>query len=223
MGKIIRDILTESVETLVEDTIDGGKSMYIKGIFMQANVKNRNGRVYPKHILESAVDVYIRDFVNKGRALSELCHPQDRLSINPRETSHLITELWWDGNNVMGKARVLEHHPVGAMLKGILLGGAQIGVSSRAAGTVKKDHKGINIVQKDLRIAAVDAVCDPSAPDAFVDSLMESADWIYSNGIFTRDGGQLIESSVNEIKQASLSELEETKLRVFKNFLNGIA
>lgn len=222
MGKIITDLLTESVETLTEDTITGGKATYIRGIFMQAEVKNRNGRIYPKAILEHATSIYIRDYVTKNRALSELSHPTGRLNIDPREVSHLITELWWDGNNVMGKARVLENHPVGAMLKGILDGGAQIGVSSRASGSVKKNAKGINIVQEDLRIAAIDAVVDPSAPDAFVDSLMESADWIYQNGVFFRDGGELVESSVKQIKKSSLSDLEETKLRVFENFLNGI-
>jgi len=221
MAIFIRDLILEDTEIITEATADGKKNLYINGIFMQADKKNRNGRVYPKIILEEAVNVYNNDFVKKNRALGELNHPQ-RLNVDPAEACHLITELKWNGSDVIGKARILEGTPKGAILKGLIEGGVCMGVSSRAAGSVKKNSKGINEVQKDLRLSTVDAVSDPSAPDAFVHGLMEGVNWIYENGIFIQDGGKKIEESVALIKKASLSQLEEAKLKVFSDFLNNI-
>jgi hypothetical protein len=221
MSSFIRDIILEETEILTEAATDGKKYMYIHGIFMQADQKNRNGRIYPKSIMEEAVSVFNNDLVVKNRALGELNHPP-RLNIDPAEACHLITELKWDGANVIGKARILEGTPKGAILKGLVEGGVCMGVSSRAAGSVKKNRQGINEVQKDLRFSAVDAVSDPSAPDAFVHGLMEGVSWIYENGIFIQDQGQRIEEAVKEVKNASTKQLEEVKLRLFAEFLGGI-
>lgn len=221
MAIFIRDLILEDTEILTEATTDGKKNLYIHGIFMQAEKKNRNGRIYPKSILEEAVSVYNKDFVKKSRALGELNHPP-RLNVDPAEACHLITELVWNGSDVIGKAKILEGTPKGAILKGLIEGGVCMGVSSRAAGSVKKNSKGINEVQKDLRLSTVDAVSDPSAPDAFVQGLMEGVNWIYENGIFIQDGGQKIEESVNLIKKSSLNQLEEVKLQIFSDFLKSI-
>ena len=221
MAIFIRDLILEDTEIITEATADGRKNLYINGIFMQADKKNRNGRIYPKGILEEAVNVFSNDFVKRNRALGELNHPT-RLNVDPAEACHLITELRWEGSDVIGKARVLEGTPKGAILKGLIEGGVCMGVSSRAAGSVKKNSKGINEVQKDLRLSTVDAVSDPSAPDAFVQGLMEGVSWIYENGVFIQDGGNQIEEAVNSVKKASLSQLEEVKLKVFTNFLRNI-
>lgn len=188
---------------------------------MQAEKKNRNGRIYPKSILEEAVGVYNNDFIKKRRAMGELNHPP-RLNVDPKEASHLITELSWNGNDVYGKAKILEGTPMGSILKGLIDGGVCMGVSSRAAGSVKKNKQGINEVQNDLRLSTIDAVSDPSAPDAFVQGLMEGANWIYENGIFVQNSGQMIEEAVKEVKAASRSELEAVKLRVFEQMLSSV-
>lgn len=221
MALFLSDMLLESTEILTEASSDGKKNLYIHGIFMQADKKNRNGRVYPKSILEEAVSIYNNDFVSKNRAIGELNHPS-RLNVDPAEASHLITELTWGGSDVIGKARILEGTPKGSILKGLVEGGVCMGVSSRAAGSVKKNSKGINEVQKDLRLSTVDAVSDPSAPDAFVQGLMEGVSWIYENGVFIQDGGKRIEEAVNTIKKAPLNQLEEIKLHVFHDFLRNI-
>lgn len=223
MSLFIRDMLLEETQIITEETADfgGKKSTYIHGIFMQAEKKNRNGRIYPKSILDEAVSVYNKDFIQKKRAIGELNHPP-RLNVDPAEASHLITELYWSGNDVFGKAKILEGTPKGSILKGLIDGGVCMGVSSRAAGSVKKNKLGINEVQNDLRLSTVDAVSDPSAPDAFVHGLMEGVSWIYENGIFIKDNGKLIEESVKEVKRASKSELEIVKLKVFESFLGQI-
>lgn len=221
MATFIRDLILEETEILTEASVDGKKYQYIHGIFMQAEKKNRNGRIYPQSILENAVDIFNRDLVSKNRALGELNHPA-RLNIDPAEACHLITELKWDGANVIGKARILEGTPKGAILKGLIDGGVCMGVSSRAAGSLKKNKGGINEVQKDLRISTVDAVSDPSAPEAFVQGLMEGVSWIYENGIFIQDQGQRIEEAVKQVKQASSKQLEAVKLKLFAEFLGGI-
>lgn len=222
MSIFIRDLLLEETEILVEEaSTNGQKNTYIHGIFMQAEKKNRNGRIYPKSILEEAVCVYNNDFIKKRRAMGELNHPP-RLNVDPKEASHLITELSWNGNDVYGKAKILEGTPMGSILKGLIDGGVCMGVSSRAAGSVKKNKQGINEVQNDLRLSTIDAVSDPSAPDAFVQGLMEGANWIYENGIFVQNSGQMIEEAVKEVKAASRSELEAVKLRVFEQMLSSV-
>ena len=221
MSTFIRDLILEETEVLTEAASDGKKYTYIHGIFMQADKKNRNGRIYPKGVLQEAVDIFNRDLVSKNRAIGELNHPA-RLNVDPAEACHLITELKWNGSDVIGKARILEGTPKGAILKGLIDGGVCMGVSSRAAGSVKKNAKGINEVQNDLRLSTVDAVSDPSAPDAFVQGLMEGVSWIYENGIFVQDNGRMIEEAVQDVKAARTAELEAVKLRIFSDFLRAI-
>ena len=221
MSTFIRDLILEETEVLTEAASDGKKYTYIHGIFMQADKKNRNGRIYPKGVLQEAVDIFNRDLVSKNRAIGELNHPA-RLNVDPAEACHLITELKWNGSDVIGKARILEGTPKGAILKGLIDGGVCMGVSSRAAGSVKKNAKGINEVQNDFRLSTVDAVSDPSAPDAFVHGLMEGVSWIYENGIFVQDNGRMIEEAVQDVKAARTAELEAVKLRIFSDFLGAI-
>lgn len=221
MAEFIRDLILEETQILTENAGDGKKFMYIHGIFMQAEKKNRNGRIYPKSILESAVDIFNTDLVSKNRALGELNHPA-RLNVDPREACHLITELTWDGSNVIGKARILDGTPTGGILRGLIEGGVCMGVSSRAAGSLKKNRAGIPEVQKDLRISTVDAVTDPSAPEAFVQGLMEGVNWIYENGIFVQDNGKMIEEAVAEINRTPSRQLDEVKLKLFSQFLSSI-
>jgi hypothetical protein len=166
-------ILIETVnntELLVENTAEG-KQLYIEGCFMQSEVKNRNGRIYPKAVLEQAVDSYINNFVKERRAIGELNHPADRAQADPAEAAILIESLYWNGNDVIGKAKVLST-PKGQIVKGLLEGGWKAGVSSRATGSVKT-ISGTPIVQPDLKLWAVDVVDGPSAPDAFVKQLYE--------------------------------------------------
>jgi hypothetical protein len=166
-------ILIETVnntELLVENTPEG-KQLYIEGCFMQSEVKNRNGRIYPKAVLEQAVDSYINNFVKERRAIGELNHPADRAQADPAEAAILIDSLYWKGNDVFGKAKVLST-PKGQIVKGLLEGGWKAGVSSRATGSVKT-ISGTPVVQPDLKLWAVDVVDGPSAPDAFVKQLYE--------------------------------------------------
>jgi hypothetical protein len=162
---------TSQTELLIEETAQG-RQLYIEGVFMQSDVKNRNGRIYPKAILEAATNRYINEYVKTNRALGELNHPADRAQTDPAEAAILITELSWKGNDVVGKAKVL-NTPKGQIVKGLLEGGWNAGVSSRATGSVKRVN-GILEVQSDLQLFGVDCVDGPSAPDAFVNSLYES-------------------------------------------------
>jgi len=162
---------SSNIETLVENTTEG-KQMFIEGCFMQADVKNRNGRIYPKSVMEKALDDYVRDYVNERRAIGELNHPEDRAQADPKHAAILIESLSWNGNDIIGKARVL-NTPNGQIVKGLLEGGWKAGVSSRATGSVTKKENA-NIVGSDLKLYAVDVVDGPSAPDAFVKTLYES-------------------------------------------------
>ena len=178
-------LITEHVEeinVITEAKKDGnGKKFIIEGIFMQANKPNRNGRMYPRDILEAAVSKYDAEQVSKGRAVGELNHPEGP-TINLDKVSHKITELKWDGNNVVGKATVLDT-PMGKSVQGLLEGEGQVGVSSRGMGSLAKQGN-VNVVNKDFMLNAVDIVQDPSAPEAFVNGIMEGVEWIYENGVF---------------------------------------
>ena len=188
----------------------------IEGIFMMSDSKNRNGRIYPKAVMEKAVDKYINEQVKTGRAVGELNHP-DGPSINLDKVSHRITDLYWEGNNVMGKAQIL-NTPMGQIVKGLLEGGVQLGVSSRGMGSLVQ-REGVNYVGEDFMLATVDIVQDPSAPDAFVNGIMEGVDWVWDNGILKP---QDIEAYETEIKKAPSSRLEETQMKVFKDFLSKL-
>lgn len=213
--KLITEHLEDSLSYITEEK-NGKKDVVIEGIFMQAESKNRNGRVYPREVMESAVNKYVTEQVSKGRAVGELNHP-DGPTINLDKVSHRITELNWDGNNVMGKALVLDT-PMGQIVKGLVEGGVQLGVSSRGMGTLV-NRNGVNVVGKDFILATVDIVQDPSAPEAFVNGIMEGVEWVWDNGLLK---AQEIEKYETEIKRASSSQLAESQLKVWNDFLSKL-
>jgi hypothetical protein len=212
--KLIKEVC-QDVKYLTEATEDGKKSLYIEGIFMQSNKDNKNGRRYPKRIMENQVIKY-QDLINEKRSLGELGHPPNP-SINLNNVSHLITELKMMGDDVYGKAKILAT-PMGKIAESLILEGAGLGVSSRGLGSVKMVN-GINEVQDDFHLATVDIVADPSAPDAFVTGIMESAEWILENGTWKM---VQIEEAQKTIKTTSKRNLEEAKLAVFQKLLNSI-
>jgi hypothetical protein len=206
------------VQYLVERNEKTGKNEHvIEGIFMQAEKKNRNGRVYPMHVLSKEVQRYNQDYVNKNRAFGELGHP-DSPTINLDRVSHMITKLYPDGNNIMGKAKILDT-PNGKIVKSLLDGGACLGVSTRGVGSLKP-HNGYQLVQDDFHLAtAADIVADPSAPDAFVRGIMEDAEWI-----LTAKGWMPMhhDRAKKLIREASKSDVENVALRVWQSFLSKI-
>jgi hypothetical protein len=204
------------VQCIVEAKENGEKSYVIEGVFAQADKKNRNGRVYPKPIMESAVSKYVTEQVNKKRAVGELNHPEGP-TVNLDKVSHLITDLKLEGNDVIGKAQILDT-PMGKIVKGLLEGGVQLGVSTRGMGSLET-RNGVNYVKEDFILSTVDIVQDPSAPDAFVNGIMEGVDWIWNNGILEP---QVIEEMETEIKQATVAHRPEVQIREFKNFLSLI-
>lgn len=205
-----------NVQYIVEEK-DGKKEHHISGIFMQAEKKNRNGRVYPFDILNKEVSRYNTDYVNKNRAFGELGHP-DSPAINLDRVSHMITSLRPEGNNIMGKAKILDT-PNGKIVKSLLDGGASLGVSTRGVGSLKP-HNGYQLVQDDFHLAtAADIVADPSAPDAFVRGIMENADWILENGKWTQ---QQFYTAKKMITEASRNDIEGVALKVFTNFISKL-
>lgn len=216
--KLITEVV-EDINILTEETKDGKKTHFIEGIFLQSNLQNRNGRVYPKEIMAKEVERYNESYVKSNRALGELGHP-DGPSINLDRVSHMIVSLREDGDNYIGKAKLMDT-PMGNIAKGLIEGGAKLGVSSRGMGTLKTNKDGINEVQNDFYLAtAADIVADPSAPDAFVQGIMENKEWIVVNGIWTE---QQCDMTKRYIKKASRKDLEEAKLRVFESFLNRVS
>lgn len=212
-------LITEHSEDLryfSESAENGEKKFIIDGIFMQAEQVNRNRRIYPKKVLEKAVNKYTTDYVNKGRAVGELNHP-DGPTINLDKVSHRITELQWNGNDVVGKALILDT-PMGKIVKGLLEGGCQLGVSSRGMGTVASKN-GQTFVNDDFVLSTVDIVQDPSAPSAFVNGIMEGVEWIWDNGLLK---AQQLENYETEIKKASSVQLAETQVRVWSDFLSKL-
>lgn len=212
-------LITEHVEDIsfiTEAKEDGGKKYVIEGIFMQANKPNRNGRMYPREILEGACNKYVTEQVSKGRAVGELNHPEGP-TINLDKVSHKITELKWDGDNVVGKATILDT-PMGKIVQGLLDGDVRVGVSSRGMGSLVKKN-GVNVVNNDFMLNAVDIVQDPSAPEAFVNGVMEGVEWIYENGIFRQ---QEIEIFETEIKEAVKTGNPDLQMKAFKDFLSKL-
>lgn len=211
-------LITEHIEDVqyITEVKAGKKMSFIEGVYLQAEKKNRNGRIYPKSVLESAVDKYIKEQVEKGRAVGELNHP-DGPTINLDKVSHRITELRWDGNNVVGKALVLDT-PMGKIVKGLMDGGVQLGVSSRGMGSLEQKD-GVSIVRPDFVLATVDIVQDPSAPEAFVNGIMEGVEFFWDNGIIK---AQEIEQYETEIKRAPSKRLAEAQMKVFKDFLSKL-
>ena len=214
--KLICEV-NEEVRYLEEDK-DGKKGLFIEGIFMQGDIKNRNGRVYPKEVLAKEVKRYNKEYIDKKRAYGELGHPQGP-TINLERVSHMITQLQQDGSNFVGKAKIMTETPYGQIVQSLIKEGAQLGVSSRGMGSLKQKN-GANEVQNDFYLAtAADIVADPSAPNAFVNGVMESKEWVWDNGIIREAD---IADMQKDIKTASKSELEDVKLKVFENFLSKL-
>ena len=208
--------MNQDVKFLTEKKEDGTKSVYIEGIFMQAEKPNRNGRIYGRGIMEREVQKY-QELINEKRSLGELGHPPNP-SINLNQVSHMITGLKFEGNDIYGKAKILDT-PMGKIAKNFIEEGVRLGVSSRGLGSVKLNKEGVNEVQDDFHLATVDIVADPSAPDAFVQGIMESADWILENGVWK---AVQIEQAQNTIRKASKADLNKVKLQVFEQFLRAI-
>ena len=206
----------QNAEYLVEET-NGKKSYKIKGVFLQSDIKNRNGRIYENDILTKEVDRYSKEFIDKKRAFGELGHP-DGPTVNLERVSHMVTTLTPDGKNFMGEAKVM-NTPYGKIVKSLIDEGAQLGVSSRGMGSLVQKN-GANYVGKDFYLAtAADIVADPSAPDAFVEGIMENKEWVWDNGVIKeRD----IEEYKEYIQKAKSIKLAEAKAEVFKSFLKNL-
>ena len=216
--KLISEEFVSDVEYITEEKENGKKDYKIKGIFMQADIKNKNGRVYPMEILNKEVKRYNKEFINEKRAYGELGHPEGP-TINLERASHMITALYPDGKNFIGEAKILAT-PMGEIVKTLMDEGAKLGVSSRGMGSLEQKKDGSNYVRNDFYLAtAADIVSDPSAPSAFVEGIMEGKEWVWDNGI-------LKESKVAKyqryIDESSRSQLEERTLKVFGDFLSGL-
>ncbi len=211
-------LISEINETVNYITEGKGKDLYIEGVFLQADLKNRNGRVYPGAIMEKEVKRYTETYIDKKRAFGELGHP-DGPTINLDRVSHMITSLVKEGSNYVGKAKVTDT-PHGNIVKNLINEGAQLGVSSRGMGTLKANKQGIQEVQSDFYLAtAADIVADPSAPDAFVNGIMEGKEWVWDNGIIKEHD---IAEMKKEIESTSKNKLTGLEARIFEKFMSGL-
>jgi len=206
---------TDELRYITEDK-NGEKKYMIEGIFAQANAQNRNGRIYPKKTLESATKKYQTEQVSKGRAVGELGHP-DSPTINLDRVSHKIVELNWDGDNVMGKAEILET-PMGKIVRGLMDGEVQLGVSTRGMGSLQQE-KGKTVVKDDFILSTVDIVQDPSAPEAFVNGIMEGVDYFVENGVIRAQDVDGYRKTLNTVSQ---DRLAEAQMKILKDVLNKI-
>ena len=212
-------LITETVEEvkMITEEKNGVKSLYIQGPFLVAEQKNRNGRLYKEETVRREVDRYNEEYVSKNRAFGELGHP-DSPSINLDRVSHLITSLKQEGNQWIGKAKILET-PMGKIARSLMEGGATLGVSSRGMGSLKEVN-GVNVVQDDYYLAtAADIVADPSAPGAFVQGIMEGKEWVWDNGIVKEMD---VNAYYNQIKNAKQRQIDEVSLKIFENFLSKL-
>lgn len=215
--KLVTEFNDANLQYITEAAEGGIKRVRLEGVFMQAEKPNRNKRRYPMAVLKPAVQKYINEQVKTGRAVGELNHPEGP-TVNLDKVSHRITELKWDGNNVVGKALILDT-PMGKIVKGLIEGGVQLGVSTRGMGSLEQGRDGIMEVKDDFILSTVDIVQDPSAPDAFVNGIMEGVEWIWDNGILK---AQQIEKYETEIKKASSARLTEAQLNVWNDFLSKL-
>lgn len=214
--KLIREEI-QDVKYLVESDGKGGKNHFITGIFMQAEKQNRNGRVYPMNVLSKEADRYNREYVTKNRAFGELGHPENP-QINLDRVSHMITKLYPDGTNFIGKAKILDT-PNGKIVKSLLDGGASLGVSTRGVGSLRAMN-GFQQVQDDFKLAtAADIVADPSAPDAFVQGIMEGKEWVFENDQWKEVHN---ERAKKLIREASRHDVEEVALKIFENYISKL-
>ena len=239
-------LIREEIETanVLDEEKDGKKHMFIEGIFLQGNLKNRNGRFYPTEVLEKEVARYNESYVGKGRALGELGHPEGP-TVNLDRVSHKIIDLHREGNNFVGKAKLLET-PMGVIAKNLLDEGVSLGVSSRGMGSLRDTNEGYKVVGEDFMLAtAADIVADPSAPDAFVNGIMEGVDWVWEAGLLkareaklvvvestpepvaVKEPEEVVEQAIEKAKESINKtvdplELEEKKLEIFQNFLSNL-
>ena len=214
-------LITEEISSVkfVTEGKGSSKKMYIEGTFLQGEIKNRNGRMYPVSTLAKEVGRYNESFVNKGRALGELGHP-DGPTVNLDRVSHKIVSLRQEGNNFVGKAQLLDT-PMGKIAKSLLDEGVMLGVSSRGIGSIKEDTNGVKVVGEDFMLAtAADIVADPSAPDEFVSGIMEGKEWIWEGGILREQLAERTQQRINTL--VSQKRLEEHKLELFNNFLSNL-
>jgi hypothetical protein len=214
--KLIKEIQETVHYEMIEES-SGKKSLFIEGPFLVSEKKNKNGRLYEYDTMKKEVARYSEEYINKNRAFGELGHPETP-TINLDRVSHMIVSLSEDGNQWIGKAKILDT-PMGTIAKQLIEGGAQLGVSSRGMGSLKNVN-GVNIVQNDFYLAtAADIVADPSAPGAFVQGIMEGKEWMLVNGVWTE---QYVEEAKKEIKQASRKDIEAVSLRIFENFIKRL-
>ena len=213
--KLIAEYHDSDLNVITEKKGDK-KNLVIEGVFMQADSKNRNGRIYEKEILEKAVNKYVTEQVNTGRAVGELNHPEGP-TINLDKVSHKITELRFEGSDVIGKASILKT-PMGQIVEGLLEGGVKLGVSSRGMGSLVQKN-GAMYVKDDFMLSTVDIVQDPSAPEAFVNGIMEGVEWVWNNGVLCPQEIEKIETEIKEARGISSSDVE---IKAFKNFLSKL-
>ena len=212
-------LITETIDNplrVLSEEKEGKKNLFIEGVFMQAEQQNKNGRIYPRDILINEVARYNQSYIKENRALGELGHPEGP-TVNLERVSHIITNLKENGNDVIGKAKILGT-PYGKIVENLIDSGVKLGVSSRGMGSLKQMN-GVNMVQEDFMLAAVDIVADPSAPNAFVNGIMEGKQWVWDNGVLKE---QDIENWRKQIKKTPSKKLEEQYLKVFKNFLSKL-
>ncbi len=213
--------LTQEVSYLTEAKEDGSKNYFIEGPFLQAEIPNRNGRMYPIDVMDAAVEKYVDSHVKNNRAYGELGHP-DGPQINLDRVSHIITSLRKEGNNYIGKAKLTET-PMGNIAKGLLMSGANLGSSSRGLGSLKPDKRGVMVVQNDFKLAtAADIVADPSAPDAFVKGVMENVDWVYDASTDSWYQEKLHETKA-ALRKMRMDDIERSKLGIFEGFISKLS
>ena len=216
--KLITEI-NEDLKVFELEEEGGKKSLFIEGIFLQSEIKNRNGRVYPKELLEREVERYTSKYIKEKRAFGELGHPEGP-TINLERVSHMVTELSSDGNDWKGKAKVLKETPYGKIVQGILGEGARLGVSSRGMGSIEELQDGTKLVKDDFYLAtAADIVADPSAPGAFVQGIMEGKEWVWDNGLLQE---KQLEEMQSKIEASSKRDREEVSILAFKEFMNSL-
>jgi hypothetical protein len=215
--KLIREVF-DTTNVIVEEKLGKPKQYFIEGVFLQSEITNRNGRMYKESTMDREVGRYLKEAVEMNRAYGELGHPEGP-GINLDRVSHMITSLRKEGTNYIGRAKILDT-PMGQIAKGLLEGGANLGVSSRAMGSLKTNNEGVQVVQDDFMLStAADIVADPSAPDAYVRGIMEGKEWTFVDGKFVE---QNIEEVKSFIKKTSSRNLEEAKIRAFQHFLSKI-
>jgi len=218
--KLIVEQNLDGIEYLVEGTEPTSKKYYIEGVFAQAGIKNRNGRIYAQPIMESAINNYINDYVKQKRALGELSHPTTP-SVNLDRACHIVESLTWRGSDVIGRARVLSETPMGKIVKNLIDEGVKIGVSTRGMGSVKMNAEGINEVQNDFSLRAIDVVYDPSAPAAFVNGIMEGTEWIFDVASESWKSQQVIEQA-RQMGRKEWRKLQESQVQLWSKFIRNL-